>query len=94
MTEKQVLESTRYNLCLLKFRAEKYRKLGKYNEALDDLNQFLDIYPNNKVVLRFQEEAMIDISTKLLKMNPSNEEEILRIRAQAYIKIDKYDEAL
>ncbi|CAG8767883.1 12382_t:CDS:2, partial [Dentiscutata erythropus] len=52
------------------------------------------IYLNDKVVLQFQGEVMINISTEVLKINPNNEEEMLRIRAQAYIKIEKYDKAL
>ncbi|CAG8693098.1 13920_t:CDS:1 [Gigaspora margarita] len=45
-------------------------------------------------MLQFQGEVIIDISTESLKINPNNEQDILRIRAQAYIKIGKYDEAL
>ncbi|CAG8814886.1 41841_t:CDS:1 [Gigaspora margarita] len=93
----QLLGINPNNPYLLKFRARTYRKLGMHHEALYDLNRFLGIYPNDRVVLRFQGEVMIDILTKLLKMmkmNPNNEEKILYIRAQAYIKIEKYDEAL
>ncbi|CAG8813693.1 25593_t:CDS:2, partial [Dentiscutata erythropus] len=65
---------------------EKSRKLGLHYEALNNLNRLLDIYSNNRVVLGFQREVLIDISTKLLKMNPNNEE-ILRFRAKAYTAI-------
>ncbi|CAG8853074.1 13737_t:CDS:2, partial [Gigaspora margarita] len=72
-----------------------YHELGRHYKALCDLNRFLDIYPNDKDMLRFQEEVMIDISTKLLKMYPNNEEalQILSIRAQAYTAIGNYEKA-
>ncbi|CAG8648372.1 2823_t:CDS:2, partial [Cetraspora pellucida] len=81
--------------------AEEYRKLCRHDEALTDfriafrfLNLFLGAFPNDEVALRCHGEVMIDISTELLKMNPNDEEKILNIRAQAYTKIGKSDEAL
>ncbi|CAG8856386.1 258_t:CDS:1, partial [Gigaspora margarita] len=81
MTEKQVLESNRYNLYLLKFRTEQYHKLGKHNEALDDLNQLLGIYLNNPYLLKFyteqyrklskHNEALDDLN-QLLDIYPNN----------------------
>ncbi|CAG8628728.1 22981_t:CDS:1, partial [Gigaspora rosea] len=43
-----------------------YRKLGRRNEELNDLNRLLDIYPNDKNLLRVQGEVMIDITPHII----------------------------
>lgn len=101
-TWSQLLDSGVPDAKILISRAQCYRKTGEHGKALDDINRYLELYPEDREAISFagKTEAVtgdnlkaIELFSKNLKLHPGDADCYID-RANSYLAAKSYDWAI